>query len=73
MKGRAKRTYISPDMDDLIENTRRQLSLKAQEVGIPKQFSRIEASKILALKFKEYDQKRKRERRNDYGIRMFDF
>jgi len=59
-------------MDDLLEQTREQLSLKAASMGVAKDFTRIETSKIIAQRFREYNQRTKRKDK-DNGFKMWDF
>ncbi len=73
MKRRAKRTYIDCDLDDLIEQTRSQLSLNAAQVGIKKDYTRIETTKLLALQFKEFQARKQKERERYNGTKMWNF
>lgn len=71
MKRRPKRTYIDCEMDDLIERTRKILSSDAAKLGIKKEFSRIETTKLLAIKYKELQIKRRKETYEN--SKMWDF
>jgi len=47
-------------MDELIEHTRKQLTMKAARIGVKKEYTRVETTKLLALQFKELSTKKRK-------------